>query len=422
MNEDAGRRVAVVGGGLAGLAASVYLARGGRRVTLYERAEQLGGRAATKVEAGFSLNLGPHAAYRSGDTESVLAELGVSYTAGAPDTSDGFAYVRGGLDALPAGPNTLRRAKFLSWRAKWEAARFLSAPPRWKPEKFKHIALRTWLDENVRHAEVRAMMNAYFRLTTYTDSEEQAAFAALNQLQVGMVRGVQYVDGGWRSFTDGLRAAAERAGVRIVAGARVEALDPEAGGFSVRLAGGAAEPAGAALVAASPETASALLPQSAGLRAFAAGAVPIQAAALDLGLARLPKPERAFCLGVDAPYYYSVHSKAARLAPPGGALVHLAKYLRPGETHDARTVESELEAFLDVLQPGWRTEAVVRRFIPALTVAHAMRLPGAARPGVRAAGVPGVYLAGDWVDGDGHLADASLGSARRAAAALLAET
>src|SRR5690348_10873067 len=41
--------VVIVGGGLAGLSAAAYLARGGVAVTLFEKAAHLGGRAATQV-------------------------------------------------------------------------------------------------------------------------------------------------------------------------------------------------------------------------------------------------------------------------------------------------------------------------------------------------------------------------------------
>jgi len=44
--------VAIVGGGLAGLAAAGYLARAGRSVLLFEKAAALGGRAVTHKRDG----------------------------------------------------------------------------------------------------------------------------------------------------------------------------------------------------------------------------------------------------------------------------------------------------------------------------------------------------------------------------------
>ncbi|MBN0039310.1 phytoene desaturase [Cellulosimicrobium cellulans] len=52
-------RVAVVGGGISGLATAALLARGGARVTLLERHETLGGRAGTLDLDGFRFDTGP---------------------------------------------------------------------------------------------------------------------------------------------------------------------------------------------------------------------------------------------------------------------------------------------------------------------------------------------------------------------------
>ncbi|WNG32549.1 NAD(P)-binding protein [Archangium violaceum] len=66
--------VAVVGGGLA---VAALLARGGKRVTLFEKSKHLGGRAHTTEVEGYQLNLGPHALYLGGAVVRVLRSLGV---------------------------------------------------------------------------------------------------------------------------------------------------------------------------------------------------------------------------------------------------------------------------------------------------------------------------------------------------------
>jgi 2-polyprenyl-6-methoxyphenol hydroxylase-like FAD-dependent oxidoreductase len=70
--------VVVIGGGMAGLTAACYLARAGADVTLFEKAPNLGGRAASQDFDGL------HALYTGGTTSRVLQELGITYGHGSP--------------------------------------------------------------------------------------------------------------------------------------------------------------------------------------------------------------------------------------------------------------------------------------------------------------------------------------------------
>jgi phytoene dehydrogenase-like protein len=128
----------------------------------------------------------------------------------------------------------------------------------------------------------------------------------------------------------------------------------------------------------------------------------------------------------------SAHSEFAQLTPKGGALIHLVKYRSEQSATDeelegsgarrsmvAVHAEQELEELLDRFQPGWRDVLVHRRFLPSMTVSNALPTPAAERPSPETR-IPGLYLAGDWVGGQGLLSDAALASARSAAKATLA--
>ena len=101
-------------------------------------------------------------------------------------------------------------------------------------------------------------------------------------------------------------------------------------------------------------------------------------------------PGHRFALGLDRPFYYSVHSAAAKLAPEGISVVHVMKYLRDGAASPCRELEQELEGCLDRIQPGWKSHTVVRRYLPGMTVSHSLPLASenglAGRPAVSAAG------------------------------------
>ena len=72
--------VIVVGGGVAGLTTAVYLSHAGLKVTVVEKARQLGGHAASQEKEGFTFNQGPHAIYIQGAGHTVLKELGIPFS------------------------------------------------------------------------------------------------------------------------------------------------------------------------------------------------------------------------------------------------------------------------------------------------------------------------------------------------------
>jgi phytoene dehydrogenase-like protein len=402
--------VTVVGGGLAGLAAATYLARGGARVTLFERSRALGGRARSEPRGGATLNLGAHALYRGGAGATVLRELGVPFSGREPRL-DGALAVRGEqAHALPRGFGSLVTTSLLPFRAKLEAASFLARLPRLDLAAFAGISVAAWLEETFRTEAARELTAALLRLAS--------AGASLGQLALASAKGVLYLDGGWETLVTGLRDRALAAGVQLRVGDPVAELEHDDAVRAVRLASGERVACEAAVIAASPQGLRELLPS-----AFPEGAIPVEAAALDLVLDGLPRPATTFALGIDRPLYFSVHSRAARLAPEGRELVSLMKYLPVGEAADAARDERELEAFLDLAQPGWRGRVLERRFLPRLQVTGALvradRGGLTGRPATAVTGVRGLHLAGDWVGSEGQLADASLASAREAARRVL---
>lgn len=419
------KEAVVVGGGLAGLAASAFLARGGRSVILFEKSRALGGRAATHVKEGFHFNLGPHALFLGGAGARILRELGVESTGGFPPSRGSFAVRGGKKHALPGGFASLLTTSLTGFSGKIELARLLGSIGKIDPGPIQGQPLREWCERELRHPEVRGLMEALFRLTTYVDNpSRQSAGAAITQLQTALRHNVRYVDGGWQVLVAGLRRAAEAAGARIETGAAVASIERDTAVRTVRLADGTSVPAGSVVMAVGPDAARTLVARSeeTSLSAWATAAIPVQAACLDVGLRRLPDPRTLFAVGIDRPLYFSVHSAVARLAPQGGAVVHAAKYLGEGEG-DPKSVEAELEGWLDFLQPGWRGAAVERRFLPRLTVSSALvtaeRGGTSGRPGPAVPEVRGLYAAGDWVGPEGMLSDASLASARRAAQMIL---
>ena len=84
-NEVESSDVIIIGGGLAGLTTVALLARTGKTVTLFEHSSrEIGGRARTAEIEDFYFNQGPHALYLTDATDSILKEIGITYTGGIP--------------------------------------------------------------------------------------------------------------------------------------------------------------------------------------------------------------------------------------------------------------------------------------------------------------------------------------------------
>ncbi len=139
-------------------------------------------------------------------------------------------------------------------------------------------------------------------------------------------------------------------------------------------------------------------------------------ATLDIGLEKLPPNATRVAYMIDRPLYFSMHSASAQLAPEGGAMIHVAKYL--GDTEpDPAAVRKELEEYATLLLPEWQSTARVARFLPNLIVTPMMASVDG-RPDVDFLGLENVAVAGDWVGDTGMLADAAVASALKAASVI----
>ncbi len=416
--------VAVVGGGLAGLVAAAVVARAGHAVVLLERSNDTGGRAATEeLAGGFYFNLGPHALYRKGAGQRILRELGVRWTGNLPPTRNGLAVYRDAKYYFPTGILSLLATRLLSWSEKIELARLLSTLPRTDAREFDRMSLGEWIERQTKHERAAMLLKALMRVTTYTnDPERMSAGAAIKQLKIAIAGNVDYLDGGWQTLCDGAARAATDAGAKLLTNASVVKIRRAGDAYEIHLRSGDVYNASQVVLATSPTVAARLLEggEETVLRKWADEAVPIKAACLDIALHRLPNPRRGFyALGIDKPLYLSVHSESARLAPEGGALVHLMKYLETDSEEDSKAVRRELEALLDSVQPGWRAHVAHVRYLPRITVSNALvtaKQGGTGgRPGPEVPGIAGLYVAGDWVGAEGMLLDAAVSSAHHAA-------
>jgi phytoene dehydrogenase-like protein len=413
----------IIGAGMAGLTASIYLARAGQTVLLLDKGSQLGGRAASTEIAAARVNLGAHALNKN--ALPILHEVGVRPTGAVPKPPGMVVFegANGGNEALPLVQLLL--GSFLKWHEKIQLLRFYSRLRKTDTSDLQKVSVQGYLESQISSPRVRSVVLALVRLSTYCDTPDLlSAGAVIEQLKQGQVL---YVDGGWQNLVNQLTEQAQQAGVSIRTSSPVREIAGSYPRMTVTLKDGTQQTTRHVISTAGPADTLALLnpaltPTEA---AVYEQLIPVRAACLDLVVAGMPQPKTKFVLGADYPWYYSNHSAVASLSDnPAHAVVHVMKYLSASKYSDPLQDERELEGFLDLIQPGWRKHVVQHRFLPRMLVSHAVvtaangGLPG--RPGPAVEGRPGLYVAGDWVGSAGMLLNASLISAKEAARSIIA--
>jgi squalene-associated FAD-dependent desaturase len=130
------RRVAVIGAGLAGLAAALELQQAGLEVTVFERSRLLGGRATSFHAGGREVDNGQHLFLACfSEFIALLDRLGMAHAMHLQDRFEVLVYARGGAAgrlraaALPPPWHLLGSFlgyRHLDWRAKLQVARALA--------------------------------------------------------------------------------------------------------------------------------------------------------------------------------------------------------------------------------------------------------------------------------------------------------
>jgi phytoene dehydrogenase-like protein len=376
--------ITVVGGGIAGLVASIASAEGGAPVRLLEAHETLGGRGRS-TEPPYVANFGPHVLYANGALWRFLRERELLPPVARPPLS-GICFRAGGRRRR-VPPLAFSRALVRLWRVR-------EAPD--------DVSFRAWVAERcgAQAAELLARSCGVFAF--HHDPGELAAgfvWPRFRQAFLDLPPKARYVRGGWWPLIDVLERAARERGVRIETRTRVRELPGE----------------GPTILATELRDAAALLSDDA--LAWPSG----RTVALDLGLDDRRAPFVVWDLD-EAGWVetYSVPDKT--LAPDGHALVQAQLPLRPGESTDDG--ERRLETLLDTGfgGSGWRERVTFRRRQLLDGRSGALDPVGTSwrdRPAIDRG--DRVFLCGDSVAAPGLLSDPAVTSALEAAKLAIAQ-
>jgi squalene-associated FAD-dependent desaturase len=429
--DGGGGRVAVVGGGLAGITTALRLADAGREVTLFEGRPVLGGlthsfrRGELDVDNGQHVFLRCCTAYRA-----LLDRLGVAHQvalqrrldipvrsprrpgpagAGRPRRAGAARLRRTGLPApLHLGGSLLRyplldigqRLRFV------RAALALRRVDRDNPATDAR-AFGDWLREHGQDARAVAALWDLVGIATLNAPAEQASLAlAAMVFQVGLLTEAGAADIGWSLVPLGdlhgqpaVRCLRD-AGAQVRTGARVERVEPRGNGWLVGV-GGEEHVVDQVVLAVPPPVAERLLPPGSvpmppGWSARL-GSSPIVNAHVVLDRRVMAEP---FVAGVGSPVQW-VFDRTVQSGLTGVGQYLAMSLSAADELIDlpVRTLRAMLLPELVALLPAAGSAQVLDFFVSRERHATFRPAPGsgALRPGARTAS-RGLFLAGAWTD------------------------
>ncbi|RAT95482.1 NAD(P)/FAD-dependent oxidoreductase [Brevibacillus sp. Leaf182] len=417
--------VAVVGGGIAGLTAALYLARGRKRVVVLESQNQMGGRAITNKKDGIHFNLGSHALY-AGDAYDIFRELNINPDIFRKvDEFTPYGIWKEQVHPFPAAVSSLLKTPLLSAADKYRFGAILLKILKLDTATIPHMSLRDWMEEHVGSPMVRHLLYVLARGGTYVQAPDlQVAGPLFRQMQRS-ITGVYYLKKGWGSLIEEMCSEARRLGVEVITGRKVKSVEYDDGRVQrVRCENGETIEVPYVILTTSPQIASCLVPsvERTSLQTWEQQAIPITAACLDIGLRRLPAPQHQFVYGIDQPVLMINQSriKGLELSENDDVQVfQLIKFQVQGS--DAQGDRRQLEQAMDLVHPGWRREVVAEQYLPKMTVVHDFpHMKRVENPGPAVPQIKGLYVAGDWVSHGEYLAGGAAASAKRVSLHILA--
>jgi phytoene dehydrogenase-like protein len=290
-----GNGIVIIGAGHNGLVCAAYLAKAGRKVTVLEASDQVGGAAATREFApGFRCSMA-HLLYLLDDgirKDLALDSHGLSIAAAGLDTvalsEDGnhltigrdrveghgitdadqagyreyrrfmtkFAGVVGGLHNRIPPRITQRRGDLLALGKLALKIRMLGRDDMREFLRIAGINIYDVLQENFRHPLLKGALSLDAVLGTYSGPRSNnSVFTALHRMSGNNDGAVAIPAGGMGGVTEALAAAARAAGAELRTGARVERILMDGLQVSgVQLAGGERLEAGIVVSNADPKT------------------------------------------------------------------------------------------------------------------------------------------------------------------------
>lgn len=430
-------KVAIIGGGLAGLTAGAYLSdHPSIEGVLYERSPQLGGRAFTYEKSGFILNYGAHAVY--GIDRHTLTdmqrELRVEFASKQVEKSKVMYAKDGKLTPAPLDALNILKTEVLPSAQKLrfvgEVALVIADLHKMK----NYPTLGDYLDESSAGEELKELWEHLVCSNFFigpTDARKVPG-AVIQKYYSNLFlssRPVNYILGSWRVITDQLQKKMTDSGRwQLRVREAVEEIKQEGEKFIICTKNG--EEAFDRVVMAMPVQQLTKLfkgtPWEDELNDYK-DARPTEVLVYDVGFEKVVARPFSYISDMNNKMFITdVSSTDHTVVPEGGQLLQGIAYLRDEfDDEEQRKAyldqkQEQMEALLDRHYPGWREATAVKRVSKKAMVASIKNIVTNRLLPVRMEQMP-FYFCGDGCEGKGELAERAFSSARQVAQMIMEE-
>ncbi|NOV03491.1 FAD-dependent oxidoreductase [Paenibacillus planticolens] len=435
--EEHKMKVAIIGGGLAGLTAAAYLSENPHiEGILFERSPQLGGRAFTYEKAGFTLNFGAHAIYGI-DRHTITnmeRELGLSFSSKQVDKRKVVYAKHNQLTTAPLDAINLLKTDLLSTAQKVRFVGEIAAIIANIHNLKNYATLAEYLAESNADEDVKELWEHLVCSNFFITPEDarNVSGAVISEYYHNLFlssKPVNYILGSWAVITNQLKQKLTTSGrweVAIQEG--VESLSYADRKFVLQTKN--REVAFDKVIFAMPVQQVVKLLKGTAWEPFLApyeSNTATEVMVYDVGLSKVVARPFSYISDMDNKMFISdVSATDHTLVPEGGQLLQGIAYLSDHFESDEQrksyleNKNTQLEALFDKHYPGWRDVIAVKRVSKKAMVSSVKNISTNHLLPIRVENVP-FYFCGDGCTGKGELAERAFSSARTAALAIVQE-
>ncbi|WP_438446222.1 FAD-dependent oxidoreductase [Gorillibacterium sp. sgz5001074] len=438
IREEPKMRVAIIGGGLAGLTAAAYLSDSEKvEGILFERSPQLGGRAFTYEKEGFTLNYGAHAIYGI-DRHNISVmekELQMSFSSKQVDKRRVVYSKNGQLTPAPLDFVNIVKTDLLTpvqkVRFVGEVAAIIAQIHNIK----SYETLGDYLDQSDADEDLKELWEHLVCSNFFISPEDarKVPGTVISEYYHNLFlsnRPVNYVIGSWAVITNQLQQKILDSGrwdISLQEG--VDSIRYENRKFVLKTK--KREEAFDKVVFAMPVQQVVKLLRGTPWEPFMdkyQDSKPTEVMVYDVGLNQVVARPFNYISDMDEKMFITdVSATDHSLVPENGQLLQGIAYLNDEFDNDqARKMyldhkQEAMEALFDKYYPGWREALTVKRVSKKAMVSSVKNIDGNELLPVRVENVP-FFFCGDGCIGKGELAERAFSSARNAAKLLLEDT